>query len=113
LAQVVFDITLTKGADAGRKLFHAQKDAPNYYFREDEMNNAGYALLQAGKPSDAIEIFKLNVLSFPNSWNAYDSLAEAYLRAGDKKRAVENYSRSLKLNPRNKAAAEFLEKNDK
>ena len=36
---------------------------------------------------EAIEILKLNVEKFPNSWNTYDSLGEAYLIKGSKEYA--------------------------
>jgi len=40
----------------------------------------------------------------------YDSLAEAYLKLGDKKLAAENYKRCVELNPKNDYAAEQLKK---
>lgn len=52
---------------------------------------------------EAIEILKLNVEKFPNSWNTYDSLGEAYLIKGSKELAILNYEKSLKLNPKNLA----------
>ena len=35
--------------------------------------------------------------SYANSWNAYDSLAEAHMNAGNNERAVELYEKSLEL----------------
>jgi tetratricopeptide (TPR) repeat protein len=52
---------------------------------------------------EAIEILKLNVEKFPNSWNTYNSLGEAYLIKGSKELAILNYEKSLKLNPKNLA----------
>lgn len=46
----------------------------------------------------------------PDSWNAYDSLAEAYMKKGDKKSAIENYKKSLQLNPDNADGKTILEK---
>ena len=57
----------------------------------------------------AIEIFKLNVEQFPKSSNVYDSLGEGYMKAGDKKNAIKNYEKSLKLNPDNTNAKQMLE----
>ncbi len=51
---------------------------------------------------------KLIVSLYPQSGNAYDSLAEAYVKSGDRARAVENYQRSLALDPANTNAAEQL-----
>jgi len=81
-----------------------------YEIVEDEINDLGYSLLYSGKKSEAIEIFILNVEAFPNSWNAYDSLAEAYMINGNKKMAIENYEKSIQLNPTNEAGKKNLEK---
>ena len=58
----------------------------------------------------AIVIFKLNVESYPQSANAYDSLAEAYMMIGNKELASKNYERSLELNAQNSNAIETLKK---
>ena len=44
---------------------------------------------------------KLNVEFYPNAWNVYDSLAEAYMTNGEKDLAIANYKKSLELNPQN------------
>ena len=77
---------------------------------EDQLNTAGYNLLGTKKVNDAVEVFKLNVRLFPNSWNAYDSLGEAYAAAGDTKLAIENYEKSLALNPTSETGKEALAK---
>jgi hypothetical protein len=64
---------------------------------EAEVNNYGYGLVARGNVDSAIAIFKKNVASYPRSWNAYDSLGEAYATKGDKKLAIENYSKALAL----------------
>ena len=62
------------------------------------------------KIKEAIEIFKLNVKAYPDSWNVYDSLGEAYMVSGDKKRAIKNYKKSVNLNPENKNAIEIIKR---
>ena len=42
-----------------------------------------------------------NVDQFPQEWNVYNSLGEAYLKLGNKPEAITNYKRSLELNPNN------------
>ena len=59
---------------------------------------------------DAIEIFKLSVQVYPQSYNTYDSLAEAYMDNGDTDLAIQNYQKSLRLNPGNTNAIEKLKK---
>jgi predicted TPR repeat methyltransferase len=53
-------------------------------------------------------MFKINVELYPESWNAYDSLGEALLRAGDTNDAVTMYEKSLALNPENTNGKEVL-----
>jgi len=77
---------------------------------ENSINAAGYQLLSQKKPSQAIQIFQLNVQLFPQSANAYDSLGEAYMDNGDKDLAIQNYQKSLVLNPENTKAVEMLKK---
>ena len=76
---------------------------------ENDLNNTGYTALRAGQVEKAIEIFQLNVKLFPDSWNAYDSLGEAFLIQGDKEKAIKSYKKSLLLNPKNKGGKEALE----
>ncbi len=77
---------------------------------ENAVNLLGYQLLNANRTKEAIEVFKFNVSVFPQSGNVYDSLGEAYMKAGENEKAVENYSKSLTLDPANKNAEEMLKK---
>jgi tetratricopeptide (TPR) repeat protein len=88
------------------------KDA-KFELREGDLNSWGYRLIEDGKLKEAIEILKLNVSLYPESGNAYDSLAEAYETAGDKAQAIKNYKRSLELDPKNTNAVEHLKKLEK
>lgn len=72
-----------------------------YDFSSFELNSLGYQVMRMGDVAGAIEIFKLNVDQFPQEWNVYDSLGEAYLKLGNKADAIKNYKRSLELNPNN------------
>ncbi len=78
-------------------------------FTEQRMNVEGYRRLQTGRIDDAIELFKLNVRAYPESWNVYDSLAEGYAARGDTELAIANYEKSLELNPDNAAGRRRLE----
>ena len=77
---------------------------------EAGINLAGYNLLEGGKVQEAIELLKLNVKLYPTSWNAYDSLGEAYLKAGNTELAVQNYAKSVELNPKNETGIAALKK---
>lgn len=87
-----------------------KKQCPELHLTENYVNGWGYTLLQQGQAQPALEIFKLNVSLFPQSWNTYDSLAETYEHTGNKPQAIENYRRSLALNPQNTNAVEQLRK---
>ena len=106
LGQIVVD----HGVDAAIAKYHELKSTrPNdYNFNEDALNGLGYGLLQEKRDSDAIAIFKLNVEEYPKSGNVYDSLAEAYAKDGQKQLAIENYRKSLELDPKNQNAASKL-----
>ncbi|HEY8561119.1 MAG TPA: serine hydrolase [Pyrinomonadaceae bacterium] len=75
---------------------------------EARVNSLGYDLLRARKTAEAIAVFRLNAEDFPASANVWDSLAEAYMINGDIEKAIENYKKSLALNPNNKGAAERI-----
>lgn len=77
---------------------------------EDAINNIGYQLLSVNKTAGAICIFQLNTELHPNSWNVYDSLGEAYMKNGEKELSLQNYKKSLELNPKNSNATEMLKK---
>jgi tetratricopeptide (TPR) repeat protein len=81
-----------KGAEA-----ESMRKAATENASEAELNTYGYNLIARNKVKDAIDIFKLNVKKHPDSWNVYDSLAEALAQSGDKKGSVENYTKALKL----------------
>jgi CubicO group peptidase (beta-lactamase class C family) len=91
-----------------RELKAAQPDA--YDWREPELNTLGYQLLGMRRIKDAIEILKLNTEIYPQGFNTYDSLGEAYAHNGDKELAIQNYKKSLELNPDNASATEALKK---
>lgn len=86
------------------------RDPDAYDFRESELSGLGYSLLGAKKVEDAIEIFKLNVVAYPQSSDAYSCLGEAYMVDADRANAIINYERSLEMDPQNKYTAELLKK---
>lgn len=85
-----------------------QKANPEFDPKEDELNNWGYRMMANGQQKEALEIFRLNIHLFPESWNAYDSYGEILLKMGDKIKAVEMYRRSIALNPDNENGKKVL-----
>ncbi|MFH1195007.1 MAG: MBL fold metallo-hydrolase [bacterium] len=96
------------GCDAMITKYNEICSSKKQYFIETDFNNWGYALLAEQKASDAINVFQINTNEFPASANAFDSLGEAYMIAGNKELAIKNYEKSLELNPNNTNAAEQL-----
>ena len=101
-----------EGAAAGFEYYKKVKATSGYYLDEGEMNIAGYELLQAGKIKESAPIFKLNVEGFPKSSNVYDSYGEVLLMLGDTTRAIENYKKSIVLDPGNRNGLRILKSLD-
>lgn len=75
---------------------------------ESEINTLGYAFLGDGKADLALEVLRWNVESYPKSANAYDSVAEAYMKHGDASQAVTWYRKALEVDPEFANATEML-----
>lgn len=107
-----FQVLNTRGVTEAVEMFNNKRKEDNKWipFSETRMNILGYQFLQSGKTKEAIELFKLNVLAYPESANTYDSLGEAYMTNGDKEAAIQNYNKSLQLDPNNKNAVEMLKR---
>ncbi|HEY6233454.1 MAG TPA: alpha/beta hydrolase-fold protein [Pyrinomonadaceae bacterium] len=67
------------------------------------INQIGYQYLLAANPNreEAIAVFKTNVERYPNSANVYDSLAEAYEKAGQLDLATPLYEKAQALGKQN------------
>ncbi len=87
-----------------------QSKISDFLIKEGTVNNIGYFFMNAGMLDRAIEVFKAGTLTFPDSFNVYDSLGEAYMKLGNKELAKKNYEKSLELNPENENARTMLEK---
>ena len=99
------------GIDAANKKFgELRSKTSGYYLSEDEMNALGYEYLGLKKVAEAIAVFKMNTTAFPESFNTYDSLGEAYMVAGEKELAIQNYEKSVQLNPNSQSGIEALKK---
>ena len=108
--EAVFQHTLSeRGAAEAIRGFrtnsHASEKLP-----ESFVNALGYQMINAKKLEDAVALFVFNTEQYPESWNVYDSLGEAYVDSERYDLAVVNYRRSLALNPKNVGAFEMLKK---
>jgi sulfatase modifying factor 1 len=89
-----------------RRLLRSSPD--EYYLDKDEFNDLGYHLLGENLIAEAVAVFKLAVDAFPESYNAYDSLGEAYMAAGERDLAILNYRKSLELYPGSRTGKQAL-----
>jgi fermentation-respiration switch protein FrsA (DUF1100 family) len=75
------------------------ENPPRYNFREAELDDLGYDLLEKKKFDQAIAVLQLNAEQFPQSFNVFDSLGDAYLAAGKDLEAIQSYQKSLAVLP--------------
>ena len=85
-----------------------EHDPQAVIFPQVLVNLLGYEHIQLGDTEGAVEILKLNVAGYPDSPNSYDSLADAYLAAGEKDLALKNAKKALELLPSDKIDSELM-----
>lgn len=64
---------------------------------ESQINNLGYRTMNQRQFNRAENLFKLNIVNYPESANCYDSMGDLYLAKGDNVKAVENFKKTLTL----------------
>jgi dienelactone hydrolase len=97
------------GFDRALATYQAFKSRdPGFEIAEPELNRWGYQRLAAGDTRMAVGVLKLATELHPDSWNAFDSLGEAYAANGDKALAIAAYRQSLVLNSKNANGAAQL-----
>jgi tetratricopeptide (TPR) repeat protein len=65
---------------------------------EHELNSLAYLLAKQGMKEEALKIFQVNYLLYPESANVVSGLGEGYYKAGDVKNAIVYLEKSLELN---------------
>lgn len=108
IAKMLAATLSASGIEEATREYNVLKGQDDYEVEERSMNRLGYNLLSGQSIAEAIFVFKLNVDAYPVSFNAYDSLAEAYLANGDNELSRVNYKKSLELNPNNENARKQL-----
>ena len=86
---------------------------PSDILPEQRINSLGYGLLNQQEYGKAVEIFSYNIKRFPKSFNAHDSLGEAYMIMGDKENAIKYYKLAVELNPGDTEYAKRILENSK
>ena len=112
IAETLAATIKTSGIDQAARQYHGLKATATttYNFDEDELNSLGYQLIHTHQLPEAIRVFQLNIETYPKSSNAYDSLAEGYMDAGNKPEAIASYQKAIELNPKNQNSKTMLKK---
>lgn len=77
---------------------------------ESFLNLLGYESIALKEYDKAYRIFRMNIEFHPTSSNVYDSMGELLMLRGDTINAIENYEKSIKLNPNNENAKTMIKK---
>ncbi|MEG0773078.1 serine hydrolase [Clostridium sp.] len=111
LARHIARTLISSGYDAALESysFMKEKDKESYIAIEREFNSTAYGFLCEKAIEKAIEILKIGLLEFPKASNLYDSLGEMYLINENKKLALENYKKSIELDPNNTRGKKIVE----
>lgn len=109
--KVPLELLMDGDFDAALDAFRSavEEDPDNPLVREENLNNLGYQFLGMSKTKLAQDIFKVNMMLYPNSSNVYDSYAEASLILGETDIALENYQKSYSMDPNNINAKNIIE----
>jgi len=113
---LLYQLTQTvreKGVEAGlaryAEMRSSQQDPPAP--DESAVNRHGYFLMSYPRTASlARKLFELNTRAYPVSANVWDSLGECCMRQGDREEAIQNYRKSLSLDPGNDNAKAMLAK---
>jgi tetratricopeptide (TPR) repeat protein len=91
--------------------FH--KQTPDFKMEEPNINIWGYSLLSSGNLAESIAVLEFNAQLYPDSSNVYDSLGDAYAKAGKKDLAIENYRKAVEKDPNAAGSKHKLEELEK
>jgi serine-type D-Ala-D-Ala carboxypeptidase/endopeptidase len=98
----------SNGVEAAKNHFYdLKKSKPKKC--EGIINKLGDAYMK-WNINTALALFKINVEMYPKSFKVYNSYGKALLKNGQQDLAIENYKKSVELNPRNMVGIQALEK---
>ncbi len=98
-----------QGFDHAADVYAAmKKEKPEFKVAEPSMYEWATELQGEGHLAEEIDVLKLNTGMYPDSSNAYETLGEAYEKAGQKPLAVESYKKALEKDAENGQAKKKL-----
>ena len=91
---------------------YAEQRALNSEFKLEEPQLIGWAnkLVWTSQNKEAIEVFKLTLSIYPDSWMAYNGLGDVYANSGDIDSAIKSYKLSIEKNPKDDYAKSQLKR---
>ncbi|MHC4989629.1 MAG: hypothetical protein ACYTGC_01500 [Planctomycetota bacterium] len=107
--ETIFHIATTRSVEEAVKVFEQRRVAHGDVdwwggTNEDRINDLAYELLRAparDQKSWAVELFRINTVAHPRSWNAWDSYGDGLAAIGRKADAADAYERALETYPGN------------
>jgi tetratricopeptide (TPR) repeat protein len=98
-----------QGFDHASAIYAAmQKDSPDFKLDKTELTEWGERLINDNALPEAISLLKFEVQTYPDTSSGHTTLAEAYMKSGQKPQAIENYKKALQINPDNEVAKQKL-----
>ena len=86
-------------AIAQYRRLRADMVAGRYDFREGPINDLATSLAARGRAADAVKLLEMNQEFFPNSADVDVTMAEVYLKGGDRDKAITRYRAALTKRP--------------
>ena len=80
----------------------------SFSFSEAYWNFIAYEMLRRRDPTSGVALFELLTRIFPASANAWDSLGDGYVAAGNRAGALGSYKHALQIDPTLKSAQEAV-----
>ena len=112
------EVIIKDGLEAAKDFYQTTNKIPPkrkyFLWKEDDaaLTFPGYLFLDQKMFNEALEVFKFNVETNPNSAWAYGHLGVAYARTGNKDLARENLGKAIKIIPTEEYFREELKKLD-
>lgn len=103
----IINTVYNKGYEVAK--MKTESNSNKYSLNESVIERYGYKLLFEKRYLQAIDLFKLNIYSFPNSTYGYYNLFEAYRLSGQRDRAIEYLKLYIEKEPEDKDAILKLE----
>jgi tetratricopeptide (TPR) repeat protein len=102
-----------QGFDHASAIYAAmQKDTPDFKPDKTELTAWGADLIDDNALPEAISLLKFEVQIYPDTSSGHATLAEAYMKSGQKQLAIESYKKALQINPDNEDAKQKLRELD-